>query len=111
MTLGPALLLLGMLRRARGLLADALVVFGRVPFLFYVTHLYVIHALAVAVGVARGFGAEEMRVVFLQLPESWGFGLPAVYAIWLGVVALLYPVCWRYAGLKARNRAWWLSYL
>jgi uncharacterized membrane protein len=111
MTLGPALLLLGILRRARGPLADALVVFGRVPFLFYVAHIYVIHALAVAVGVARGFGAEEMRVVFLQLPESWGFGLPAVYAIWLGVVALLYPVCRQYAGLKARSRAWWLSYL
>ena len=27
------------------------------------------------------------------------------------VVATLYPVCRRYAALKARSRAWWLSYL
>jgi hypothetical protein len=37
--------------------------------------------------------------------------LPVVYLVWLGVVAALYPVCRRYAALKARSRAWWLSYL
>jgi hypothetical protein len=26
-------------------------------------------------------------------------------------VAVLYPPCRRYASLKARSRAWWLSYL
>jgi uncharacterized membrane protein len=111
MTIGPALLALALFRRARGPLADVLVVFGRVPFLFYIAHLYLIHPLAVAIGMAQGFTAAQMSVVFLPLPERWGFGLPVVYAIWLGVVALLYPVCRRYAGLKARSRAWWLSYL
>ena len=47
----------------------------------------------------------------LRLPEGYGFGLPVVDAVWLGVVALLYPVCRRYAEVKARSRAWWLSYL
>jgi hypothetical protein len=37
--------------------------------------------------------------------------LPVVYVVWLCVVAALYPVCRRYAALKARSRAWWLSYL
>jgi len=110
-TLGPALVALAALRRARGPAADVLVTFGRVPFLFYVAHLYLIHALAVAAGVAQGFPASAMRDVFLRLPEGYGFGLPAVYAIWIGVVALLYPLCRRYAELKARSRAWWLSYL
>lgn len=111
MTIGPALVALAAFRRARGPLADALVTFGRVPFLFYVAHLYLIHALAVAAGVAQGYPASDLRDLFLRLPAGYGFGLPVIYAVWLGVVALLYPVCRRYAELKARSRAWWLSYL
>jgi uncharacterized membrane protein len=111
MTLGPAMLALAWLRRARGPLAEVLVTFGRVPFLFYVAHLFLVHALAVAAGVLQGFPASAIRTVFKQLPADYGFGLPVVYLVWLGVVAALYPVCRRYAALKARSRAWWLSYL
>jgi uncharacterized membrane protein len=110
-TMGPALVALAALRRARGRLAGIVVTFGRVPFLFYLAHIYLIHALAVAAGVAQGFPASAMRDVFLRMPEGYGFGLPVVYAIWLGVVALLYPLCRRYAELKERSQAWWLSYL
>jgi uncharacterized membrane protein len=111
MTLGPALIALAYLPRAKGRLADVLVTFGRVPFLFYVTHLYVVHAIAVAAGVAQGFPESALRNVFLFLPEGYGFGLPVIYLVWLGVVAALYPLCRRYAALKARSRAWYLSYL
>ena len=111
MTLGPALMALALFRRAKGPVADVFITFGRVPFLFYVAHLYLVHALAVAAGVAQGFPDSEIRTVFLQLPEGYGFGLPVVYALWIGVVAALYPLCRRYATLKARSRAWWLSYL
>jgi uncharacterized membrane protein len=111
MTLGPALMALALFRRAKGPLADVFITFGRVPFLFYVAHLYLVHALAVAAGVAQGFPDSEIRTVFVQLPEGYGFGLPIVYAIWIGVVAALYPLSRRYAALKARSRAWWLSYL
>lgn len=111
MTIGPALVALAAFRRATGRLADVLVTFGRVPFLFYVAHLYLIHALAVAAGVAQGFPASAVRNVFIRLPDGYGFSLPVVYAVWLGVVAVLYPLCRRYAELKARSRARWLSYL
>jgi hypothetical protein len=111
MTLGPALVALAFLRRAKGPVADVLVTFGRVPFLFYVTHLYLVHALAVAAGVGQGFPGSAMLTIYRLFPEGYGFGLPVVYLVWLGVVAALYPVCRRYAALKARSRAWWLSYL
>ncbi len=111
MTLGPALVVLALLRRAKGPVADVFVTFGRVPFLFYVTHLYLVHALAVAAGVAQGFPGSAIRTVYRLLPQGYGFGLPVVYLVWLCVVAALYPVCRRYAALKARSRAWWLSYL
>ncbi|HEU5041694.1 MAG TPA: heparan-alpha-glucosaminide N-acetyltransferase domain-containing protein [Gemmatimonadales bacterium] len=111
MTLGPALLALALLPRAPGRVANVLVTFGRVPFLFYVTHLYLVHALAVLVGVLQGHDEAQMRVLFLSLPQSYGVGLPVVYFLWLAVVAALYPLCRRYAALKSRSRAWWLSYL
>jgi uncharacterized membrane protein len=111
MTLGPALVALALLHRAKGPVTGVLVTFGRVPFLFYVAHLYLVHALAVAAGVAQGFPGSSLRTVYRLLPEGYGFGLPVVYLVWLCVVAALYPVCRRYAALKARSRAWWLSYL
>jgi hypothetical protein len=38
-------------------------------------------------------------------------GLPWVYAVWALVVALLFPLCRWMAGVKARRRDWWLSYV
>jgi uncharacterized membrane protein len=111
MTLGPPLVVLALLHRAKGPVAGVFVTFGRVPFLFYVTHLYLVHALAVVAGMAQGFPGWSIRTVYRLLPQGYGFGLPVVYLVWLAVVAALYPMCRRYAALKARSRAWWLSYL
>jgi len=44
-------------------------------------------------------------------PAGTGFGLPTVYALWILGVLLIYPLCRWYAGVKARRRDWWLSYL
>jgi uncharacterized membrane protein len=111
MTLGPAMIVLALLHRAKGAVAEVFVTFGRVPFLFYVAHLYLVHSLAVLAGMAQGFPGSSIRTVYRLLPAGYGFGLPVVYAVWLGVVVALYPLCRRYAALKARSRAWWLSYL
>ena len=48
MTLGPALMLLAAFEHARGRFARVLAIFGQVPFFYYVVHIYLIHALAVA---------------------------------------------------------------
>ncbi|HYC33921.1 MAG TPA: heparan-alpha-glucosaminide N-acetyltransferase domain-containing protein [Gemmatimonadales bacterium] len=111
MTLGPALIALALLADARGRLARVLVTLGRVPFLFYVTHIYLVHALAVLIGTLQGLAPSATRVVFLEMPATYGVSLPVVYLLWLGVVVALYPLCRRYAELKGRSRAWWLSYL
>ena len=111
MTLGPALIALGLADRVRGATADAILVFGRVPFLFYVAHLYLIHALAVFAATTQGFAASSMLVLPLPPPDGYGFELPVIYAVWAGVVLLLYPLCARYAKIKERSRTWWLSYL
>jgi hypothetical protein len=36
----------------------------------------------------------------------WGFSLPVVYLIWIGVVLAVYPLCRRHVALKARRRDW-----
>jgi hypothetical protein len=34
-----------------------------------------------------------------------------VYAAWLVILVLLYPLCRWFAALKRRRTDWWLSYL
>ncbi len=111
MTLGPAIALLPLFERLTGPAARAVTVFGRVPLFFYVIHLYLVHALALAVGVIAGFDARSFLHVWLMNPDGWGYGLPVVYLVWAGVVVALYPACRWFAGVKARRREVWLSYL
>ena len=103
MTLGPALMLLASFEQARGAFARLLATFGQVPFFYYVVHLYLIHALAVATTFA-------MTGVLTRTPTI-GLGLPGIYFVWLLVLVLLYPICRWFAELKERGSGWWWSYL
>ena len=112
MTLGPALVLLALFERARGTLAGWIITFGRVPFLYYVVHIVLIHALAVVMAwavSATPAGSSAGRPP--QKPAGYGLGLPGIYAVWLLVVVALYPLCRWFAALKQRRREWWWSYL
>jgi len=111
MTLGPGAVVCSLADRFQGVVKDALVMFGRVPFAFYVAHFYLIHALSVLLGLYQGFKLPEMLTIFLLYPKGYGVPLAGVYAAWLLVLAILYPLCRWVAGVKARRRDWWLSYL
>jgi uncharacterized membrane protein len=111
MTLGPAAILCSFAERLTGPIKDVLVTFGRVPFAFYVAHVFLVHLLSVFLGVIQGFSIHRMMTDFLFYPKGYGVGLPGVYAVWALVVALLYPFCRYVANVKARRRDWWLSYL
>jgi len=111
MTLGPAAILCACADRVPDAIKRPLIVFGRAPFAFYVAHLYLIHALAVAFGVTQGFQASEFLTYSFFFPEGYGVGLPGTYAVWLLVVAMLYPLCKWVTAVKARRHDWWLSYL
>jgi uncharacterized membrane protein len=111
MTLGPAAIFCAYADRMRGFFTDMFVMFGRVPFAFYVAHFFLLHVLSVLLGMAQGFRAEQIMTFPLFYPQGYGVPLIAVYGVWALVVALLYPFCRWVAGVKARNRSWWLSYL
>lgn len=116
-TLGPVFLLMPLISRWRGRAAGFFLVFGSVPLCAYVLHLYLAHALGVVLRLADGQSTAGMfdwiRTVVLnpQVLQNSGFTLPVVYAAWIGVVLALYPLCRWYAGVRARRRDWWLSYL
>jgi len=94
-----------------GSIKNVFVMFGRVPFAFYVAHFYLIHLLAVILGTLQGFSISQMMTVFLFYPKGYGLSLKGVYAVWMLVIAVLYPFCRWVAAVKARRRDWWLSYL
>lgn len=111
MTLGPALLALPLLERLRGQGAEWLATFGRAPLFYYVTHLYLIHLLVLAGGVLTGFGVGQVATLYRGLPLGYGFSLPVVYLIWIGVVVTLYrPTRW-FGRMRQQGRQWWWSYL
>ena len=87
-------------------------IYGRVPFFYYVIHFYVLHLLAVIVLMIRMHTVHApIEATALRGTASGSFGLPVVYLIWACVVAALYWPCRWFAGVKARRRNWWLSYL
>jgi hypothetical protein len=85
--------------------------FGRVPFVFYVAHFYLLHLLSLALGSWQGIPVGQLLTFPPFYPGGYGLPLAGVYGVWLLVVVLLYPLCRWMAAVKARSTAWYLSYL
>jgi uncharacterized membrane protein len=115
LTLGVAFLLLVALDRLRGPVASVLLTFGRTPLFSYVLHIYLVHGLALALGLAMGFPASVFLNMIGESQEvvaaGWGLSLPLTYAVWVLVLVLLYPASRWFEGVKRRRRDWWLGYL
>ncbi len=134
MTLGPALLALGVWEkynatprsvpqggevlsveptRASGL-AGMLITYGRVPLFFYILQWIYAHAAGYLLSLLAG----KPTAMYFRLPgpgsatpDNVGFDLWVVYAVWFVGVLLIYPLCKWYAGVKASRTDWWLSYI
>lgn len=110
-TLGPGLLVLAYAEQWRGRFVDWMVTFGRVPFFFYVVHIYLIHLAAMVAGKIQFGNWSATAGPFWQYPADYGLPLWGVWLVWFAVVVALYPACKWFAGVKARRKDWWLSYL
>ena len=113
MTLGPAILLLAFIEKTRSRLASFFITYGRVPFFYYVIHLFMIHLFCAIAFFATGHTAAQIVTrgfPFYFRPLTFGFDLWVVYAVWMAVVAILYPLCRWYDRYKSSHRHWWLSY-
>lgn len=115
MTLGPALIVLALIENIRNSVTDVFNVFGRVPFFYYLIHIYLIHILCTLLFFAEGYEFADnfkLKMAFGFRPrENFGFTLGIVYLIWIFVLVLCYfPSRW-YNNYKSRHKKWWLSYV
>lgn len=116
-TLGLVLALAPLIERLPRPITGFFRTFGAVPLIAYVAHIGLMHLYAIIARALAGGTLEPMTDTmraFLAAPERFGtFSLPIgwVYAVWLAVVATLYPLCRWWAGVKRRHRAWWMAYL
>lgn len=101
------------LKRTRSVLE----VYGRVPFFYFLLHIALVHLLALIVTAATGGNWRwwlkdfPSGGVIAGHPPGYGYGLGVIWCIWIFVVALCYPACKWYAGVKSRSRNPLLSYL
>lgn len=115
MTIGPSLLLLAWWDNIQNAFTKFISVYGRVPFFYFVVHLFVLHFITMIFYFYRGHTfAETMNdpVITKFVKPGEGFSLTIVYMIWLAVVIALYPLCKWYDRYKtAHKEKKWLSYL
>jgi uncharacterized membrane protein len=116
-TLGPALILLALTEKPLNSITEKIAVFGRVPFFYYVVHIYLIHLLAMMGAQSLGYNWSDMilndRVNNVEKLKGYGFDLTTVYLVWLGLVIFLYPLCKWFDKYKRAHQSKykWLSYL
>lgn len=127
-TLGISLLVWWRLERGAPRALRWLAVFGAVPMFVYLLHLPLLHGLSALVHelvrgdggwligeryLSNGGGAIGRRMAVAPAwPDERGFDLTVVYAVWIGVIAAMYPLARWFAGVKRRHPTWWwLSYL
>lgn len=116
MTIGPGLIVLGLLHRYRWSGWGVLKTFGRVPFFYYVVHIPVIHALAIVYfsslpGTYIGWQLDRLVGASNQLPEDYKPNMARIYVAWLLISALLYALCRAYARFKQGRTSWVFRYL
>ena len=115
-TIGPTFLVLYFLEGVQSKVTDFLLVFGRVPFFYYLMHVFFIHAAALLTLAALG---NDWRLMIFDSASfatnkmaNYGYSLGIVYLVWVLIVAVLYPFCKKYMQYKLGHpEKWWLSYL
>jgi len=112
MTLGVSILILSATEKINNRFSRMLIVYGNVPFFYYVLHFYLLRIISIIMFFASGFTANQIGTPpLLFKPPGYGFPLWAVYLVWLIVVIILYFPCRWYSRYKKTHNQWWLSYL
>ncbi|MEP6726712.1 MAG: heparan-alpha-glucosaminide N-acetyltransferase domain-containing protein [Bacteroidota bacterium] len=115
--IGSAFLFLAFIEKVQNSFTSIMVIYGRVPFFYYILHIYLVHLLAVIAFFARGHSVADItntgtRFPFYFVVPGEGVSLTVVYIIWLAVVVALFPLCRWYNNYKTVHKEkWWLAYL
>jgi uncharacterized membrane protein len=120
MTLGPLVIALAWFDRLQPPTIDPLIVYGRVPLFYFMTHFYAAHAAAALFAYLR-YGSRALHFMIGPIPSmggspklfppDFGYDLWVAYVMWVAIVVGLYPACRWFAQIKAAGHSWWLRYL
>jgi uncharacterized membrane protein len=114
MTLGTSLIILSLAEQVNNKLTAILIIYGNVPFFYYVLHFYIIRICNVIFFFASGYKSSQIvtpNSPFLFRPANFGYNLAGVYLIWFCLIAILYFPCRWFSKYKKTHHQWWLSYL
>jgi len=116
MTIGPAIIFLALIEKVQNKFTAVMNIYGRVPMFYYILHFYIIHTLVVIVFYIQGYESKDIitpNSPFLFKPPGFGVPLLGVYAIWIFLVLILYPLCKKYDRYKTAHirEKWWLNYI
>jgi len=110
MTIGPALIILSFTENISNWFTSFIMIYGKVPFFYYLLHIFLIHSLALIISFISGRGTGNVDFVGIQ-PDG-GYPLWVVYVLWISVIIILYFPCKGYSRYKASHpEIKWLSYL
>lgn len=105
--IGIAFLVLYLSEKFENRFTGILSVYGKVPLFYFTIHLFLIHSLMFAMLFMQGFtSADFVFGAFNNGRPKTGGGvdLAFIYMIWIGVVAVLYPLCLWYGKYKSEHR-------
>lgn len=112
MTIGPALIVLSFIETSSNWFTRFAVIYGKVPFFYYILHVLLIHSVARLFMLISGKGNGDVDFPGSPVFPDAGYPLGVTYAVWISVVLILYYPCkWygRYKAAHPQNK--WLSYL
>jgi uncharacterized membrane protein len=104
--LGLLFLFLAFLEGKEGVVGRILTVYGKVPLFYYLVHWYILRCAMFIMVFAEGFHVKDLVFAPFQFGRpAKGSGLPltGVYAVWLTIVVLLYPLSRWYGRYRAAH--------
>lgn len=109
LTLGISITALAFIENVSNKFTSILIVYGNVPFFYYVCHWYLIRIISLITFPLQGFKLKD--IVSFDPPLTFGYPLGGVYLIWLCIIVILYFPCRWFGNYKKTHTHWWLSYL
>ncbi|MEO6040215.1 MAG: heparan-alpha-glucosaminide N-acetyltransferase domain-containing protein, partial [Saprospiraceae bacterium] len=110
-TLGVMCIILSIADGVKNRFTDVFSTYGKVPLFYYLVHWYLVHSAMFAMVFLQGFTWADLEFgpfKFGRPATGAGLELPGVYLVWLGIVALLYPLCKWYGRYKSAHPEQWL---
>jgi uncharacterized membrane protein len=114
LTIGVGLVVLALVENVKTKLTGIFIIYGNVPFFYYILHFFLIRGINIILFFASGYSTSQIvtpGAPFLFSPKGFGYNLWGVYLIWFIVIALLYLPCRWFSRYKKTHNQWWLIYL